>query len=80
DPSTVLRIAIAFAALKHKPRDQSTASYVLDLQSQFPLLGITDETATPSQLPDSANRWRTHALELEKQLRVLQEQRDADQE
>ncbi|KAL4064072.1 hypothetical protein V8B97DRAFT_2011125, partial [Scleroderma yunnanense] len=55
-------------------------AYVLDLQSQFPLLGITDETATPSQLPDSANRWRTHALELEKQLRVLQEQRDADQE
>jgi len=114
DPSTVIRIAIvriqpwllssltvpaqAFVALKHKPREQSTAceptrfvaytlttrlrartAYILDLQSQFPLLEINDETV-PSQPPDATNKWRAHALELEKQLKVLQEKRDVDQE
>ncbi|KAI6030312.1 hypothetical protein EDC04DRAFT_89093 [Pisolithus marmoratus] len=76
DPSTVIRVAIAFAALKHKPRDQSTASYVLDLQSQFPLSSQT----TSSQTQDSAKRWRARALHLESQLRELQATQDADQQ
>ncbi|KAF8438480.1 hypothetical protein L210DRAFT_210003 [Boletus edulis BED1] len=70
DPRSVVRIAIALTALKHKARDQSTASYLLDLQSCFPV-------ATKN----SGNQdWRTYALELEKQVAVLKAQRDADQE
>ncbi|KAF8841663.1 hypothetical protein BDN67DRAFT_501326 [Paxillus ammoniavirescens] len=91
DPSSVIRIAIALAALKHKPRDQSIASYILDLQSHFPLVRNQSETredvngAGPSagaaSEPDSdTGKWRTHALELEKQLAALKTQRDADQD
>ncbi|KAI6147940.1 hypothetical protein BKA82DRAFT_238621 [Pisolithus tinctorius] len=76
DPSAVIRIAVAFAALKHKPRDQSTASYVLDLQSQFPLVNQT----ISSQTQDSAKRWRAHAIRLEGQLKDLQVRQDADQQ
>ncbi|KAI5985153.1 hypothetical protein EDD15DRAFT_2374395 [Pisolithus albus] len=76
EPSTVIRVAIAFAALKHKPRDQSTASYVLDLQSQFPLASQT----ISSQTQDSAERWRAHALRLESQLKEIQAKQDVDQQ
>ncbi|KIK23112.1 hypothetical protein PISMIDRAFT_11106 [Pisolithus microcarpus 441] len=76
EPSTVIRVAIAFAALKHKPRDQSTASYVLDLQSQFPLASQT----ISSQTQDSAKRWRAHALRLESELKEIQARQDVDQQ
>ncbi|KAG6374098.1 hypothetical protein JVT61DRAFT_4741 [Boletus reticuloceps] len=61
---------LALTALKHKARDQSTASYLLDLQSCFPV-------ATKN---NGDQDWRTYALELEEQLAVLKAQRDADQE
>ncbi|KAH7882207.1 hypothetical protein F5I97DRAFT_437113 [Phlebopus sp. FC_14] len=84
EPSSIIAIAIAFAALKHKPRDQSTASYVLDLQAKFPLepihSGYGEETqGGPSSQPE-ADKWRAHALELEKELEALKAQRGADQD
>ncbi|KAI5991822.1 hypothetical protein EDD15DRAFT_2446367 [Pisolithus albus] len=76
EPSTVIRVAIAFAALKHKPRDQSTTSYLLDLQTQFPLANQT----ISSQTQDSAERWRAHTLRLESQLKEIQARQDIDQQ
>ncbi|KAG8215202.1 hypothetical protein J3R82DRAFT_8739 [Butyriboletus roseoflavus] len=70
DPCSVVRIAIALAALKHKPRDRSAASYLLDLQSRFPVASKDND----------GREWRTYALELEEQLANLKAQRDADQE
>ncbi|KAF9228118.1 hypothetical protein BS17DRAFT_321592 [Gyrodon lividus] len=85
DPSPVIRIAIALAALKHKPRDQSIAY----LQSHFPLLRSQaqnepgDDENCSGQSAAASNdteKWRTHALGLEKDLATLKAQRDADQE
>ncbi|KAG9311089.1 hypothetical protein JVU11DRAFT_8997 [Chiua virens] len=70
DPGSVVRIAIALAALKHKPRNQSTASYLLDLQARFSIVSKDND----------GRDWRTYAFELEKQLAALTAQRDADQE
>ncbi|KAI6120310.1 hypothetical protein EDD16DRAFT_1519036 [Pisolithus croceorrhizus] len=76
EPSTVIRIAIAYAALKHKPREQSTTSYVLDLQSRFPL----SSQPISSQTQDNAKKWRAHALHLESQLKETKARQDADQQ
>ncbi|KIJ61214.1 hypothetical protein HYDPIDRAFT_42793 [Hydnomerulius pinastri MD-312] len=90
DSSSVIRIAIAFAALKHKSRGQSIASYILDLQSHFPLVCIGTEEESRSLEAGAelsivvseraTEKWRAHALELEKQLEGLKAQRDAEQE
>ncbi|KAF6765894.1 hypothetical protein DFP72DRAFT_332 [Ephemerocybe angulata] len=71
-----LRVAVALAALKHKPAWQSASSCVLDLQSAF---------AAPEAFANvkSATRdrsWRAHALQLESAGKVLKAQLDAERE
>ncbi|KAG6331426.1 hypothetical protein ID866_7659 [Astraeus odoratus] len=72
---------LAFAALRHKPRDQSTASYILDLQSRFPLSGDNPTQGDqPTSLEhENTRKWREHALALETRLGELQTQQDAIQ-
>ncbi|KAF5382817.1 hypothetical protein D9757_007274 [Collybiopsis confluens] len=66
-----LRVAIALTALKLKPPEQSCASYVLDLRSKFP--------PTIPCAPTSDGSWRTRALDLENELKLLQEKYEAEQ-
>ncbi|KAI0297506.1 hypothetical protein B0F90DRAFT_894483 [Multifurca ochricompacta] len=60
-PSQRLRIAIGLAALKYKPPEQSTESYVLDLKHHF----CRSATRFISEEYDA---WRKRALELEAEL------------
>ncbi|KZT68454.1 hypothetical protein DAEQUDRAFT_738684 [Daedalea quercina L-15889] len=62
-----LRIAIALAALRHKPVDLSHEAYVLDLQGKFPCSQSAPQEA-----------WRERALALEKQLRDLEIKYDGE--
>ncbi|KAJ3889774.1 hypothetical protein GG344DRAFT_78451 [Lentinula edodes] len=66
-----LRIAITLTALKFKKPNQSCHSYVLELRSKF----------TPSipHAPTTDGSWRTHALDLENELKVLKERREEEQ-
>ncbi|OBZ79204.1 hypothetical protein A0H81_00151 [Grifola frondosa] len=69
-PAHQLRIAIALAALRHKPIDQSYEAYILDVQAKFPL------SRSPS---DGCEPWRARALLLEKNLKELQAKHQKDQ-
>ncbi|TFK38619.1 hypothetical protein BDQ12DRAFT_95372 [Crucibulum laeve] len=66
-----IRVAIALAALKFKPDDQSYTSYVLDLHSKFP----PSKPAAPS----AGGSWRTHALNLERDFSELKAKYEAEQ-
>ncbi|KAG2078371.1 hypothetical protein BDR04DRAFT_304460 [Suillus decipiens] len=73
-PQILVRIAIAITALKHKPKDQSIPSYLLDLQSHF---SLSDD----SQATYDEGTWRSHALSLERELESLkQKQEDSEAE
>ncbi|KAI1784692.1 hypothetical protein LXA43DRAFT_1101087 [Ganoderma leucocontextum] len=69
-----IRIAIALAALRHKPSTQSILAYILDLQSAFP---VSAPDGDPNRLP-SPNPWRQRVLLLEKDLQDLQSQYDKE--
>ncbi|EAU93233.2 hypothetical protein CC1G_11215 [Coprinopsis cinerea okayama7 len=69
-PMDSLRIAVALAALQHKPADQSIASYVLDLRAKFLPPGPTP--------PTSDRSWRTHALQMETDLKALKAEYEAE--
>ncbi|KAG1774767.1 hypothetical protein EV702DRAFT_1122689 [Suillus placidus] len=71
-PQISVRIAIAITVLKHKPKDQSIPSYLLDLQSHF----LSDD----SQATCDEDAWRNHALSLEKELESLKQKREEDEE
>ncbi|KAI0757626.1 hypothetical protein C8Q80DRAFT_1092347 [Daedaleopsis nitida] len=66
-----IRIAIALAALRHKPPEQSVQAYILDLQAAFP--SATDRECRRAPSP---NPWRDRVLALEKDLNELQAQYD----
>ncbi|KAG2131695.1 hypothetical protein DEU56DRAFT_813914 [Suillus clintonianus] len=72
-PQISVRLAIAFTVLKHKPKDQSIPSYLLDLQSHFRL-------SDDSQATCDDDAWRNHALSLEKELESLKQKREGDEE
>ncbi|KAG2338981.1 hypothetical protein BDR05DRAFT_968626 [Suillus weaverae] len=72
-PQISVRLAIAITVLKHKPKDQSISSYLLDLQSQF---FLSDD----SQATCDENIWRNHALSLERELESLKQKREEDEE
>ncbi|TFY60591.1 hypothetical protein EVJ58_g5055, partial [Rhodofomes roseus] len=67
DAAHSLRIAIAVAALRHKPTDQSYEAYMLDLQDKFPRNCV---------LPPDV--WRERALALEKKLQDMQTKYDSE--
>ncbi|KAM5542121.1 hypothetical protein V8D89_004204 [Ganoderma adspersum] len=69
-----IRIAIALAALRHKPSAQSILSYILDLHSAFP---VSAPETNPNR-PPSPNPWRQRVLLLEKDLRDLQSRSDKE--
>ncbi|KAG1866045.1 hypothetical protein F4604DRAFT_1928359 [Suillus subluteus] len=71
-PQISVRLAIAFTVLKHKPKDQSIPSYLLDLQSHFP---VSDD----SQATSDEDAWRNHALSLERELESLKQKREDDE-
>ncbi|KAI0353152.1 hypothetical protein OH77DRAFT_631555 [Trametes cingulata] len=75
-----LRIAIALAALRHKPRAQSIQAYILDLQAAFPATcpcrPCQSRTADSREAPTEP--WRERALALEKELEELRTQHDAE--
>ncbi|KAG1839306.1 hypothetical protein DFJ58DRAFT_107783 [Suillus subalutaceus] len=71
-PQISVRLAIAFTVLKHKPKDQSIPSYLLDLQSHFP---VSDD----SQATSDEGAWRNHALSLERELESLMQKREDDE-
>ncbi|KAF8640836.1 hypothetical protein AX17_000485 [Amanita inopinata Kibby_2008] len=64
-----IRLAIAVCALRFKPKTQSIASYVLDLQDKFP--------SSPFAVTGD-NLWRCRALELERENLHLQAKLDAE--
>ncbi|KAJ4478582.1 hypothetical protein C8R41DRAFT_904623 [Lentinula lateritia] len=66
-----LRIAITLTALKFKKPNQSCHSYVLELRSRFP--------PSVPHAPTTDGSWRTHALDLENELKVLKERREEEQ-
>ncbi|KAI0735898.1 hypothetical protein C8Q76DRAFT_593025, partial [Earliella scabrosa] len=68
-----IRIAIALAALRHKPPEQSIQAYILDLQAAFP-----SEPVAEACRPPSPNPWRDRVLALEKDIADLQAQHDKD--
>ncbi|TFK91538.1 hypothetical protein K466DRAFT_442062, partial [Polyporus arcularius HHB13444] len=68
-----IRIAIALAALRHKPSEQSIQAYILDLQAAFPSSPAADRRRV-----SSPNPWRDRVLALEKDLKELQEQCDKE--
>ncbi|KAG1733754.1 hypothetical protein EDB19DRAFT_1730377 [Suillus lakei] len=72
-PHIAVRLAIAFTILKHKPKDQSIPSCLLDLQSHFPL-------SDDSQATCDEDAWRNHALSLERELESLKQKRQEDEE
>ncbi|RPD70743.1 hypothetical protein L226DRAFT_469518 [Lentinus tigrinus ALCF2SS1-7] len=68
-----LRIAIALAALRHKPAEQSIQAYILDLQAAFPSYPAAD-----CHRASSPNPWRDRVLALERDLKELHEQYDKE--
>ncbi|EKM83374.1 hypothetical protein AGABI1DRAFT_123708 [Agaricus bisporus var. burnettii JB137-S8] len=60
-----LRLAVAIAVLRSKPRDISLPSYILSLHAHFPPSGPAPPTAD--------YRWKTYALKLESDLEQLKE-------
>ncbi|KAG2126887.1 uncharacterized protein EDB93DRAFT_1332763 [Suillus bovinus] len=71
-PQISVRLAIAITVLKHKPKDQSIPSYLLDLQSHF---SFSDD----SQKTSDGHAWRNHALSLERELESLKQKREEDE-
>ncbi|KAI0762431.1 hypothetical protein C8Q74DRAFT_1173829, partial [Fomes fomentarius] len=71
-----IRIAIALAALRHKPPEQSIQAYILDLQPAFPAEAAPD--AHSGCRTPTANPWRDRVLVLEKDIAALQAQYDND--
>ncbi|KAG1740178.1 uncharacterized protein EDB91DRAFT_1248497 [Suillus paluster] len=72
-PQVAVHLAIALTVLKHKSKDQSIPSCLLDLKSHFPL---TDD----SQGTCDEDGWRDHALALERELEFLKDKREEDQD
>ncbi|KAL5535053.1 hypothetical protein ACEPAF_3146 [Sanghuangporus sanghuang] len=75
-PSTVtdaqrIRVAIAFIALRHRPKDVSLEAYVLDLHRQFPLI---EDREGGSHDPT----WRDRALKLEEEVTNLKRKYEED--
>ncbi|KIP04048.1 hypothetical protein PHLGIDRAFT_211710 [Phlebiopsis gigantea 11061_1 CR5-6] len=68
-----LRIAVALAALRHKPADQSCASYVLELHQRFPLKPCKPDACAI----DASGPWRVRVQGLEQALRDLQDKYNA---
>ncbi|GAW09721.1 hypothetical protein LENED_011902 [Lentinula edodes] len=66
-----LRIAITLTALKFKKPDQSCHSCVLELRSKFP--------PSVPHAPTTDGSWRTHALDLENEIKVLKERQEEEQ-
>ncbi|KAJ3921777.1 hypothetical protein F5877DRAFT_75926 [Lentinula edodes] len=66
-----LRIAISLTALKFKKPDQSCHSCVLELRSKFP--------PSVPHAPTTDGSWRTHALDLENEIKVLKERQEEEQ-
>ncbi|KAF9448846.1 hypothetical protein P691DRAFT_775120 [Macrolepiota fuliginosa MF-IS2] len=64
-----LRLAVAFAVLRSKPKEVSVPSYVLSLYARFP-------PSDPAP-PTADYCWKTYALKLERDLGNLQKQYDA---
>ncbi|TBU51532.1 hypothetical protein BD310DRAFT_834161 [Dichomitus squalens] len=73
-----IRIAIALAALRHKPPLQSVHAYILDLHAAFPPPPSTASGERESHRAPSPNPWRDRVLVLESDLRELQAQHDKD--
>lgn len=71
-PQISVRLAIAITVLKHKPKDQSISSYLLDLRSHF-------STSDDSQATYDEDAWRTHALSLERELESLKQKREENE-
>ncbi|KAG2127922.1 uncharacterized protein EDB93DRAFT_1340911 [Suillus bovinus] len=71
-PQLLVRFAIAITILKHKPKDQSIPSHLLDLQSHF---SLSDD----SQKTSDEHAWRNHALSLERELESLKQKREEDE-
>ncbi|KAL5518480.1 hypothetical protein ACEPAH_162 [Sanghuangporus vaninii] len=66
-----IRVAIAFVALRHKPKDVSFEAYVLDLHRQFPLI---EDLEGGSHDPT----WRDRALKLEEEVNNLKRKYEED--
>ncbi|KAI9065521.1 hypothetical protein FKP32DRAFT_1590464 [Trametes sanguinea] len=78
--SRQLRIAIAFAALRHKPTTQSIEAYIFDLQTAFPLI-CTCHPSRPALQPNpglTPDPWRDRVVTLEKQIEELRAQHDKE--
>ncbi|KAI0686472.1 hypothetical protein BC835DRAFT_1379486, partial [Cytidiella melzeri] len=63
-----LRVAVALAALRNKPTEQSLESYVLDLRDKY-TLSLTNHVKEWEQ-------WRSRALSLENELREVRQKYD----
>ncbi|TBU30872.1 hypothetical protein BD311DRAFT_717945 [Dichomitus squalens] len=73
-----IRIAIALAALRHKPSHRSIHAYILDLHAAFPPPPSSASREIEPQRAPSPNPWRDRVLVLERDLRQLQAQHDKD--
>ncbi|KAJ3844753.1 hypothetical protein F5878DRAFT_672814 [Lentinula raphanica] len=66
-----LRVAIALTALKYKQPNQSCYSYVLELRNKF--------ASSIPRAPTTDGSWKTHALNLENELKLLKERREIEE-
>ncbi|KAJ3758984.1 hypothetical protein EV360DRAFT_69863 [Lentinula raphanica] len=66
-----LRIAIALTALKFKQPNQSCYSHVLELRNKF--------ASSIPRAPTTDGSWKTHALNLENELKLLKERREIEE-
>ncbi|GJJ13851.1 hypothetical protein Clacol_008108 [Clathrus columnatus] len=65
-------LAIAICVLRNKPRDQSLASYIIDLKEKFPISQTTNtSTSTAAGYTEAQTQWRKRALELEEENETL---------
>ncbi|KAI0641170.1 hypothetical protein C8Q79DRAFT_1106878 [Trametes meyenii] len=73
-----LRIAIALAALKHKPPTQSIPAYILDLQAAFPSScpSCSCWSTVSTGSAESPQPWRERVHALETELENLRTQHD----